>query len=61
VARSSNKRAQRGFVGKYEEKRSLGRHRYRWEVILKISSSSEMEKMWTGLTELGILTTGGVI
>jgi hypothetical protein len=62
VARMGERRsAYRALVGKPEGRRSLGRHRYRWEDNFKMDIQEVGWGTWTGLSWLKIGTGGGLL
>jgi hypothetical protein len=52
--------AYRVLVGRPEGKRTLGRHKYRWEDNIKMDLQ-KWDGAWTGLIWLGIGTGGGLL
>jgi hypothetical protein len=62
VARMVERRsAYRALVGKPEGRRSLGRHRHRWEDNIKMDIQEVGWGTWTGLSWLKIGTGGGLL
>ena len=49
------------LVGKPEERKTLGRPRRPWWIILKWISKKHNGNSWTGLIWLGIGTSGGLL
>jgi hypothetical protein len=53
--------AYRGFVGKPEGKRPLGRPRHRWEDTIKMDLQEVEWREWTELIWLRIMIGGGLM
>jgi hypothetical protein len=53
--------AYRVLVGRPERKRTLGRHRRRWEDNIKVEIKKWCGQAWTGLMRLWIGTGGGIL
>jgi len=58
-AYGGGERRVQGFVGKPEEKRTLGRPRCRWGIILRWIFRKWDVGVWTGSSSLRIGTGGG--